>query len=185
MKTCVAAFAILTATPVLADPLDLVDYAAIFAENAESVEQVTETRRILQLDEVTLIHDPTEMREYTGIDESGKGAVGCLVTILASIESAVAACETTLPDDQVSYLDQFRAMALSYYAENAEPMAEMTRVQDRYATYVSSQIEGARPLCSNIDLITGLADRLLSDGGAAQVEDMLSIPRLPVENPCL
>jgi len=180
-----AILGMMVTSPLAADPLDLVDYAAIFAENAEAVEEVSETRRILRLDDATLIHDPSEMRAYTGIDESGQGAVGCLVTILASIESATQACDVTLPAEQISTLDRFRAMALSFYAENAVPAVGMAQVSRRYETYVASQIDGARPLCSNIDLMTNLADRLLSEGGEAQVNAMLSRPRLPVENPCL
>ncbi|MEM8537756.1 MAG: hypothetical protein AAGF56_07830 [Pseudomonadota bacterium] len=176
---------IMLACPAFADPLDLVDYPAIFAANPDNVETVSEDRRILRLDSVTLIHDPTEPRPYIGIDESGQGAVGCLVSVLATIESATAACEVALPDAQVTFLDEFRAMALRYYAENAQPATDIGTARSRYQTYVASQIESARPLCSNVDLMTDLADRLLSDNGAAQVGAILATPRLPVENPCL
>ncbi|MEO1638009.1 MAG: hypothetical protein AAFU41_02020 [Pseudomonadota bacterium] len=180
-----ATLTICLAVPAVADPLDLIDYPGIFAQNADAVEEVSETRKILRLGDITLIHDPTEMRPYTGIDESGRGAAGCLVSVLASIDSALLACEVALPAEQLPFQQDFTERALQFYAENSSPAADMTTVTARYADYVQSQVEGALPLCSNIDLITNLADRLFTPAGEAQVTNILSLPRLPVENPCL
>lgn len=168
-----------------ADPLDLIDYATIFEENAVDVDVVSETRKVLRLDDVTLIQDPTQMREYTGIDESGLGAVGCFVSILATIESAHAACESELPAEQTAKHQLYLTQVVDFYVENLSPPAATGQVLLRYYGLVESQIEGARPFCSSLDLVTDLADRLFSPAGEAEVSRMLSQPRLPVENPCL
>ncbi len=175
----------LCAGPLGADPLDLIDYEGLFAQNAADVEAVSETRNILRLDDVTLIQDATEMREYTGIDESGLGAAGCFVSILATIESAHKACGVALPEDQLAKHQEYLSLAVDFYVENLPPLTTPGNVLLRYYGLVEAQVEGARPLCSNLDLVTGLADRLFSPEGEAEVTRMLSKPRLPVSNPCL
>lgn len=180
-----AMIAALWAAPLAADPLDLIAYGALFEQNAADVEPVSETRNILRLDDVTLIQDPAEMREYTGIDESGLGAVGCFVSILATIESAHAACEAELPEEQFAKHQDYLNKVVSFYAENLPYPMPTALVHSRYYGLMESQIEGARPFCSNLDLVTNLADRLFSPEGEAEVNRMLSKPRLPVANPCL
>lgn len=180
-----AMIAALFAGPAVADPLDLIDYDALFEDRAADVEVVSETRGLLRLDDVILIQDVTERRQYTGIDESGLGAVGCFVSILATIESAHAACEVALPEDQRAKHQRYLEKVVSFYAENLPNPMPTGLVQSRYYALMTSQIEGARPFCSNLDLVTTLADRLFSPEGEAEVNRMLSRPRLPVANPCL
>jgi hypothetical protein len=175
----------LCAGPVAADPLDLIDYAALFEQNAADVAEVSETRSLLRLGDVTLIRDESLPRGYTGLDESGQGAMGCFVSILATIESAMKACEAELPPEQAETQGSYLTQALTFYAENVVPQASFELVEERYNALVSSQIEGARPFCSNLDLVTSLADRVFSAEGAGEVTGMMSTPRLPVANPCL
>lgn len=177
--------AALWAGPLAADPLDLIDYAGIFAQNADKVVEVSPARSILQLENVTILHDTNEATEYAGLDESGEGAVGCFVSILATIESALQACEVTLPDGQAAiqaiYLDE----ALSFYAANTVPVASRETVQDRFDALVASQIEGARPYCANLSVVTNLAAQIFNPDSRAEIAGMMSLPRLPVSNPCL
>ncbi|MEO0903594.1 MAG: hypothetical protein AAFX89_02350 [Pseudomonadota bacterium] len=173
------------AVPLAADPLDLIDYEALFAEKAADVMEVSETRSILCIGDITLIRDESLPRGYTGIDEGGQGAMGCFVSILATIESAMQACEAELPADQVETQMAYRTQALTFYGQNTVPEASFELVEERYNALVASQIEGARPFCSNLDLVTTLADRVFSDEGAAEISGMMSTPRLPVANPCL
>ncbi len=180
-----AIIAALCAGPAFADPLDLNDYAALFADNADNVQVVSPARSILQLEDITILHDTNEARQYTGLDESGEAAVGCFVSILATIESAMQACEVSLPaaqaELQATYLDE----VLSFYAANAVPVVDQATAQTRFDAFVASQIEGARPYCSNLDVVTNLADRLFNPDSRAEVSGMMSKPRLPVSNPCL
>lgn len=173
------------AAPALADPLDLIDYEAIFAQNANEVEVVSNTRSILQVGDVTLLHDTAEPQPYTGLDESGQAAVGCFVTILATIESAMQACEVDLPEDQAAIQASYTVEALSFYAANAVPAVDIETVRARFDNFVATQIEGARPYCANLDVVTNLADRLFTEDSRAEVSGMISVPRLPVSNPCL
>lgn len=180
-----AMIAALCAGPLAADPLDLIDYETLFVQNAAEVEQATETRSLLRMGDVTLIRDPELPRTYTGLDESSQGAMGCFVTILATIESAMEACEAELPATQTATQTEYRARALTFYAQNTFPPAPLALVEERYNALVASQIAGARPFCSNLDLVTTLADRIFSPEGADEVNGMLSVPRLPVAHPCL
>ncbi len=180
-----AMIATVCAGPLTADPLDLIDYEALFAQNAADVEQATETRSLLRIGDVTLIRDPELPRSYAGLDESSQGAMGCFVSILATIESAMQACEAELPAAQVAIQADYQARALTFYAQNTFPPAPLALVEERYDALVASQIEGARPFCSNLDLVTTLADRIFSPQGADEVNGMLSVPRLPVAHPCL
>lgn len=180
-----ALIAAFVAAPAMADPLDLVDYADLFAANAADVEEVSEGRSILRLGDQTLIRDATLPRGYAGIDESGVGTVGCYVTILATIESAMQACEAVLPADQATLQAEYLAQALAFYGANTVPVAPTILVEERYNALVSSQIEGARPFCSNLDLVTSLADQIFSAEGVEEIAGMLATPRLPVEFPCL
>ncbi len=180
-----AMIAALCAGPVAADPLDLINYPALFEQSAAEVEDVSETRSLLRLGDVTLIRDESLPRGYTGLDEGGQGAMGCFVSILATIESAMQACEAELPADQVDTQAAYLKQALTFYAENVVPQTTYEMVEERYNALVASQIAGARPFCSNLDLVTRLADRIFSPEGAAEVTGMMSTPRLPVANPCL
>lgn len=183
MKYLVCALALL-ASPLAADPLDLIDYEGLFTERADQVEDVNETRQILRVGEVTLLYDRLEVNGYTGLDESGQGAVGCFVSILATIESAVLACEIDLPDAQVAIRDDYLTRALDFYADNISGV-DRSDVQERFDGLVGSQVESTRPFCANIDLVTDLADRIFTPESAAEIDGMLSVPRLPVSNPCL
>ncbi len=173
------------AGPVFAYPLGLLDYDAIFADNADSIAEINDARSILQIGDVTLLRDTNEVQQYTGLDESGEGAVGCFVTILATIESALQACEVSLPDEQAAIQATYLNEALSFYAENAVPAASRETVQERFDALVASQIEGARPYCSNLNVVTNLADQIFTADSRAEIEGMMSLPRLPVSNPCL
>ncbi len=180
-----AMIAALCAGPLAADPLDLIDYEALFDQSASDVEDVSEMRSLLRIGDVTLIRDESLPRGYTGLDEGGQGAMGCFVSILATIESAMQACEAELPQEQAETQRTYLTQALTFYAQNVVPQASFDVVEERYNALVSSQIEGARPFCSNLDLITTLADRVFSAEGEAEVNGMMSTPRLPVANPCL
>jgi len=184
MKKLICA-AMICAGPAVADPLDLIDYAAIFAQNEDAVEVLSEARSALTVGPVILLRDPTEPREYTGIDESGQAAVGCFVSILATIQSSLQACEATLPDAQAEIQAAYTQEVLAFYAENVSPPTDIATVQERFDALVASQIAGARPFCASLDPITDLADRLFVPESRAEVAGMMSVPRLPVANPCL
>ena len=179
------AIATLCTGPAFADPLDLIDYAAIFAQNADSVEVLSDTRSALAVGDVILLRDPSEPREFTGIDESGEAAVGCFVSILATIESALLACEVSLPPAQSDVQATYTNEVLAFYAANVAPVSDRATVQARFDALVASQIAGARPFCASFDVVTDLADRLFVPESRAEVSDMMSVPRLPVSNPCL
>lgn len=184
MKRILALLALWVA-PVAADPLELIDYEALFAENPDQVTTASDNRKVLQMGDIVLLRDQADGISYTGIDQSGQGAVGCFVSVLASLESALQACEVTLSPEQKAISDAYRAEALAFYAENAFPRVELAEVARRYDALVASEIEMSRPFCSDLSVVTDFSDRLFVDETRAEVEGMMSIPRLPVANPCL
>ncbi|MEM9788457.1 MAG: hypothetical protein AAF801_18310, partial [Pseudomonadota bacterium] len=173
------------AGPGIADPLDLIDYERLFAENAEEVEVVSADREILKVGDITILRGSDEGFEYTGLDQSGQGSVGCFVSVLASLESAMRACEVTLPPEQQAISDAYRADALAFYAANAFPPAELAEVERRFEALIASELEMSRPFCANPSVVTDFSDRLFVEDTRPEIDGMMSIPRLPVANPCL
>ncbi|MEL6682693.1 MAG: hypothetical protein AAFQ09_08605 [Pseudomonadota bacterium] len=184
MKT-VAMVSILAATPAITDPLNLIDYEQLFADNAARVEIVSEDREILQIGDIMILRGSEEGFEYTGLDQSGHGAVGCFVSVLASVQSALQTCEIALPPEQQIISDAYRRDALAFYAANAFPSATIEEVESRFAALVESEIELSRPFCSDPAVITDFSDRLFVEDSKDEISSMMSIPRLPVANPCL
>lgn len=168
-----------------ADPLGLIDYEALFAENAADVEVVSPDRSILQVGAVTILRGSDEGFEFTGLDESGEGAVGCFVSVLASLEAAVQTCEIVLTPEQEAARADYRTMALGFYADNVIPPATIDTVTDAYAGLVSGEMAGVLPFCDNADQFVTFATRLFAPEARPEIEGMMSIPRLPVSNPCL
>ena len=168
-----------------ADPLGLIDYEALFAENAADVEVVSPDRSILQIGEVTILRGSDLGFEFTGLDESGEGAVGCFVSVLASLEAAVQACGIVLTPEQEAARADYRSMALKFYSANALPPATIESVRDAYARLISDEVLGVLPFCDNADQFVTFANRLFAPEARPEIEGMMSIQRLPVTNPCL
>jgi hypothetical protein len=175
----------LCAAPALADPLGLNDYAALFADKAADVEVVSAERSVLRIGDVTILKGGEAGSEFTGLDESGEAAIGCFVSIVATIESALQACEVSLPAAQEAIKSDYLSDALAFYATNASPAVSLQIAQSRYDALVASQIETSRPFCANLNIATDLADRLFTQDSREEIAGMTSIPRLPVSNPCL
>ena len=175
----------LVAAPVTADPLGLIDYEALFEENADAVEIVSPERAMLTLGDVVLLRGNEEEVPYTSVDQSGEAAVGCFLGTLASLESAVLACELTLPPEQLEIRDAFLSQAITFYSENAFPEVDVETVRESYDALVGAEIELSRPFCADPEVITDFAERLFSDAAKPQIERMMSVPRLPAANPCL
>ncbi|MDX8350066.1 hypothetical protein SLH49_18910 [Cognatiyoonia sp. IB215446] len=185
MTKYVAAFVMLLAARAGADPLGLIDYEQLFAENADAVEAADADRDLLQVGDIVILRGNEDDVTFMGLDQSGHGAVGCFVSVLASLESALLACEVTLPAEQQAISDDYRARALAFYAENAFPPADPAEVMRRYDALVASEIDLARPFCSDPSVVTDFSDRLFVADTNDEIDGMMSIPRLPVANPCL
>ncbi len=119
------------------------------------------------------------------VTSSGEGAVGCFVSVMASLEAAVQACDITLTPEQVETQDAYRDMALTFYGNNVAPSVDIITIEELYAELVASEIAGAEPFCDAPDQFTTFADRLFAPEARAEIEEMMSVPRLPVANPCL
>lgn len=171
--------------PAFADPLNLIDYEALFEANAEDVEVVGDDRSILRRGDVAIIQDRVDGVQYTGLDESGEGAVGCFVAVMASLEGALQACDIALTPEQVVTQDAYRDMALRFYGNNVTPTVDLETIEGLYAALVASEIAGAAPFCDAPDQFTTFADRLFAPEARPEIEGMMSVPRLPVANPCM
>jgi len=181
----VAALMMLLAARAGADPLGLIDYDRLFAENAADVEVADADRDLLQVFDIAILRGNEDDVTFMGLDQSGHGAVGCFVSVLASLESALLACDVTLPAEQQAISEDYRARALAFYAKNAFPPVDLAEVTRRYDALVASEIELARPFCSDPSVVTDFSDRLFVADTEDEIDGMMSIPRLPVANPCL
>jgi len=177
--------ALLAASPGFADPLELIDYEAFFAQDDAIVENVDDTRSTVMVDDVMIIRDQSDGTRYTGVDQSGQGAVGCFVSVLAALEAAQQACDITLSQDQLDRQASYRRLALIFYGRNVQPPTTLENVQARYAALVATEVEASKQFCDAPDEFTDFADRLFAPQALAEIEGMMSVPRLPVANPCL
>lgn len=175
----------LCAGPALADPLDLIDYDGLFEANAADVEISDDDRSVLKLGDVSIIQDRSNGVQYTGVDQSGEGAVGCFVSVLASLEGVLRACDIALTPEQEVTQGAYRDDVLAYYGRNVQPEASLETVVDRYNALVAAEVEIAKPFCDDPEQFIIFADRLFAPEARAEIEGMMSTPRLPVINPCL
>lgn len=171
------------ASPALADPLDLIDYPATFAAGTPDAENSNDERSVVYVDDIAIIKNTTETVTFFGVDQSGQGAVGCFVSTLATLDAAQTACGITLSDQQIAIQDDYRQRALTFYSENAA--APMDTVTARYADLVVVEQAAVKPFCEAPDEFADFAARLFSEDTMPEIDRMLSVPRLPVSNPCL
>jgi hypothetical protein len=173
------------AAPAVADPLALMDYDALFAANATEVEVKDDGLFTLQQGDVTLIRRSGDTVEYSGVDQSGEGAMGCFVSVLASLDGALRACDIALAPAQIATQDVYRDDALAFYGANVYPPAASETVLERYEALVVQEAEIAMPFCDDPEQFVTFADRLFAPQSGAEIERMMSTPRWPVANPCL
>lgn len=180
MKTLLA-FALMVA-PALADPLALVDYAAVIATNLDRAEAMGEDRRAITLTGgVVLIIGPDDALITT---RDPQGAVGCLMDRLARLNAAARICPGVMTPGQADGVDSAVAAVIPTYAAGVLPMpAPETEVAARYERLVQSHLRG--PAICDLSPDAGfLLNFVNSEDGREWLAETLATPRLPVAAPC-
>lgn len=123
-----------------------------------------------------------------GVDRNG--AVGCLFSMVAELRGYVSACGLEVPSEARAVLEQTYERVGRYVAANAVPLMEWSEL-DGYAGSLSVA-DGMPPIapseeaCREVDSIIGSVVSNLQDRDqSAELDQLLSVPRLPVMNPCL
>jgi len=188
MRVVTSIALILAAQSVAADPLGLNNYTRLFEKNAMDLEVADNGDVMLKMPgQVALLRQDTGTSgNFTGVDFSKSGSVGCAATLYASIEAIATTCEAAFTADQVGMLDTYRSELLDYYADNTYPVASRAGVQVAYDAYVERLKPKAPEFCESFG-----GDRqaffnfMTSADMRPEFDALLSTPRLPVSNPCL
>jgi len=174
---------VLMASPVQADVLGLNDYDAMFALEGAEISQLEDGSRVLQLPQGVQVMQSDG--RYTSLDTGPLGAVGCFVRILSQIAAYQQACEGPFDADQMGLLEGFLDRSLAFYAANTQPTATLEEARARFDSLVEVSMTNAAGYCSQPGDIATFMQSVLSPQTVAVVDQMLSTPRLPVDNPCL
>lgn len=124
-----------------------------------------------------------ETWKYAGIDRSEHGAVGCLVAVYLDIDVMLQSCPESGSDAQRGAVDDFLRQAAKFYDANALPQitegAFLEAMEARRAN---------GPGCPASDEMMGNVKSTLEAWVSEEVMQSslasLSVPRLPVMNPC-
>ncbi len=172
-----------------------IDYARVFSEHAKGVQQIDEATRVLELSGPVVL---TEKRQedgglrYYGVDNSGHGAVGCLLGIAFELSVSLNICPDLLEPIQ---MDKFRAntLAIAHSAgQNAVPPVAEGEIASRFDALVA-QKAGEIPtieegICSRNNWDPAILHLINHIAGfePEELDQMLNQPpRLPVVLPCL
>jgi hypothetical protein len=172
------------------------DYAALFAAHEAEVMQAEPGVRRLELPGPVIVSAITAADgslRHVGVDQSGLGAAGCTYHTLVQVVVAAGLCPGTLSPTESATLDAHLEQAARFMAANGFPPvpareARPQLLDDLRALSEQYTSEGALQ-CPDGD--TGVQDwaemarNLARPGGRAAIERALSLPRLPVMNPCL
>ena len=173
---------------------DPIDYAAVFA--AHEVEVLAGDQIDGRAIEILTLPDGIELRRltgpngevtYTGIDASGRGAVGCLYNLFFELHALARTCEWTPPKRAAKVLESRLRRITRFVMANAVPPMEADTVNGYLAAQLDLWQAGpGREACGAPDHgLQGFAAALSSDGFEQALDTALAVPRLPVTNPCL
>jgi len=181
VRGLVFGFALLAA-PAMADQ----SWASFFDAPGAEVERTEDaTRETVRLpgDVVVLRQKDQGGWTYSGIDRSPHGAVACMSRILFEIKAVSAQCEGTLSQDNITRLGTHVSRIATFYGENAVPRTSAADFMSDLDTFIAER----GPLqCADItDDFKAFAAQLTGEASTAIIDDLLSVPRLPVANPCL
>jgi len=171
------------------------DYEALFVLYADEVIEIPQETgpplRRLNLPGGIVIRDvgAPENRRAVGIDESGAGAVGCMMNILASIGAHVAEYPEYATVAETERLNTSIVRVSTFIADNLQP----PRAQQEVLEFYREGIEVHRLKLQKQTTERGeigpdgqlLIRWVLSEEFRAVLGEILAVPRLPVSSPYL
>lgn len=167
-----------------------VDFEALFADHASQVERSEDAdgtaRELLRLPGPVLV-----TRDAAGgivaIDRSEYGAVGCFALMLAEVAGLDSACPGLLPPEEKARLGRMTESTLGFVAENTYPRSDRVTVGGRFDAMVTTIARGDASFCAAAkgEETARFLRNFLGARTEAGLAKMLSVPRLPVDKPCL
>jgi hypothetical protein len=171
------------AAPAAADP----SWAQFFDVPAAEVERTADGQReaVRLPGEIQIIRTREgEGWTYAGLDRSDHGAVGCVAAILVELVRPVEDCKGVFTDGERARLHSHLDRVAGFYAGNAVPATTKSAFLDRLAARTTSQGDALQ--CDALsDDFKPFARSFVGPDSEALIDDLLSVPRLPVLNPCL
>lgn len=171
-----------------------VDYAAIFAAHEAEVQpggeldgRAVDLLTLPEGIELRRLTGPNGEVTFTGIDSSGNGAVGCLYETFFELVAMGRFCPWTPPKaDAVVLEDRLRRIA-RFVLENGVPAEDPETAESVIEAGMARwQREFGTQVCAEPDYgLQGFAGALASDAFGSVLDTALSVPRLPVLEPCL
>ena len=171
------------------------DYPALFEAHADKVNMAQPGLRRLELPGPVVIEEITHSngtRTYRASDQSGLGAAGCGFGLLVDLVVRSGFCEGMLSRSQHSELEAHLWRVARFVGDNAYPrMSEdairpalVDRLQFRSEAYISSDVGGCPQDDAGTQDLAEMAKNLSGPAGQAAIDRLVSLPRLPVMDPC-
>lgn len=188
-----AAVLALCAGPVMADPLGLMDYDALFEQNADRVRLAANGDQVLALPPATRItRRPDAPGLINGVDLSEGGAPGCYAVLLLDVLAYDHACPDSLGPTERAALATHAITIADFYAANVTPATTPEAVRDRLAALAETRAADwrAAPRWGPAACIPGeeaapILSLFTSAGMTGILSTALARPRPPVAIPCL
>lgn len=160
------------------------DYALIFDADKESIIAEGNSERLdLPGGVVVLRQKTSDGMDYTAMDLSEGGAVGCMLGILMDFNRVATLCNGAMSSEQIAHLNAGLDRVSLFVAQNRVPQVSVGSVRSAIAAYARS----GNDICERAedadfkDFYSAVLTPRLDDA----LDEMLATPRLPVINPCL
>lgn len=179
----------LLSAPVAAEPLIRFDYGVMFEALADEVIEGPTGAPMLVLGGGVSIPVQGEGPEATccALDTSPHGAGGCLGYLLMGTAAFARTCPGAMPDGPAANLASYRDRVLESHARDTQSPRSIDEARARFdegvAQYATRfRAEGRCEIPPDaLNIYTAMA----GDDLGASLDAALSVPRLPVANPCL
>jgi len=180
----------LITTPASADPSGAIDYEALFAARADAVEEIMAVEgaqsrwRLRMPGGVVLYAEGTAQdRWFSGVDEGGVGAVGCLWSAYQDLATLALSCPSLLSPEQHEQLRLNFTRVGEFVADNTYPPVERAAFRAYWDGALAADPTLACDTVMN-PAIQPIVETLLSPRASQILDPLLATPRLPVNNPC-
>ncbi len=182
---------VLLAQQASAQNIGEIDYEGLFDKYEAQVKEKTledgaNVRELLLPGDVLIWkirrNDKVDIRSR---DQGGKGAVGCFFAMYIELRETIDTCDYKVTPEQ----EQRLAMAIDrigrFYAVNSFPPVPYGKLNSYLENHRKQNLENPRQCFPETEDARNLWNSLLSDNIDEFLNELLSVARLPVVEPCL
>ncbi|MBF9030705.1 hypothetical protein HKCCE3408_09915 [Rhodobacterales bacterium HKCCE3408] len=175
---------VLAAAPAMADPLGLVDYDALIDANMDRAREAWGGNRVITFEDGTEV-----IFSANGIirtrEASDRYSIGCLALTLAQISAVARTCPGVVGPGDADHVDTAIGAMIPVYANSIRPEpADPEEVGRRFEELVQRVRASEEFSCLLSPQFYDALGTLTAPGARSRVEDWLTPPRLPVDEPC-